>query len=247
MNKVSFFVTICVLMIATLNADTFLRYKKTTESYTADGKEVPSSTGESFAWIGKTAAVYDNGDGTRSIVHFKKRMLMVLDMAEKEYSVMHLDSMSSMLDNAMESVAGNAEQAEAMKAMMQGMMGDILKSAVSVKNSGTEKKIGYWNCRRFDVSMSIITGGTESEVWVTKDIKIDPALFNMVKNGVLAQMPGFSAIAEELKKVEGVPVKTVTRTQVGDETVTSTELLQENAEKPAPTGIYSIPDSFTKR
>lgn len=247
MKTVSCVVAICVLMIATLNADTFLRYKKTTESYTAAGNEVPASTMESFAWIGKTAAVYDNGDGTRSIVHFKKRTLMVLDMTKKEYSVMHLDSMSTALDNAMESVAGNAEQAEAMKAMMQGMMGDMLKSAVSVKNSGKEKKIGALNCRRFDVSMSIMTGGTESEVWVTKDIKIDPALFNMVKNGVLAQMPGFSEIAEELKKMEGVPVKTVTHTQVGDETVTSTELLQENSERKAPEGIYSVPDSFTKR
>ena len=247
MKTLSFFGTVCVLMIAALNADTYLRYKKTTDPYTAGGKEVPASTGHSVAWIGKTVAAYDDGEGTRSIVHFKKRTLTVLDLADKKYSVMYLDSMGTMFENAVNSAAGNSEQAEAMKAMMQGMVGEMLKSAVSIKNSGEKKKIGSWNCVRYDVSMSIMTGGTNSEVWVTRDIKIDPALFNMVKNGVLARMPGFSAIAEELKKVEGVPVKTVTRSQTMNTTVTSTELLKEYAEKPAPAGIYDIPESFTKK
>jgi hypothetical protein len=245
--KIVTIVFIAIAVVRSLQADTYLRYKKTTDPYTAGGKEIPATTGESKAWIGKEAAAYDNGEGSLTIIHFKNRTMTVLDIADKQYSMMHLDSMGSMIDNAMKNAAETPEQAEAMKQMMQGMMGDMLKGAMKVTRNGEKKKIGSWNCERFDVSLSIMNSASQSEIWVTKDIKADPAWFNMLKNAVLAQMPGFGDIAKELKKVEGIPVKTVTRTQAMNTTITSTELLQESAEKKAPAGIYSIPKDFTKK
>lgn len=241
------FCLISFTAVQSLQADTYLRYKKTTDPYTAGGKDVPGTTGESIAWIGKKAAAYDNGEGTRTIIHFKERTMTVLDKADKQYSVMHLDSIGTMIDNAMKNATETPEQAAAMKQMMQGMMGDMLKGAMKVTQNGEKKKIGSWNCERFDVTLSIMGGASESEIWVTKEIKADPTWFNMMKNAMLAQMPGFGDISEELKKVEGIPVKTVTHSKAMNTTITSTEVLQESAEKKAPAGMYSVPKDYTKR
>jgi len=228
----------------TVDADMFLRYKKATDAYKVAGSEVPATTGESKAWISKEMAAFDDGEGHRSIMHFTKRTLTVIDIGNKQYSVINIDSVGSMINSAIAQGMGNDEDAEAMNAMMQGMMGDMLKSAMTVKKSAERQKIGAWNCTRYDITLSNMAGKTVSEMWITKEIKCDPAYFNMLKNGMLALMPGFGSIAEEMKKIDGIPVKTVTKAAAMNVSITSTETLLESAEKAAPAGTYSIPKGF---
>ena len=230
-----------------VNADTFLKYKRSTDPYTVGGQSYPAATAEATAWIGSRQAAYDDGEGNRSIMTFATRTLTVINTAEKTYTVLNLDSLSSMMDQVIDDNTEDAESAAAMKAMMQGIMGTVMKGAMTVTNTGEQKTIGSWKCTKYDVSVNLAVAGSRSEMWITDQIQIDAAAFNMVKNGVMAMLPGFSDIAGEFEKIKGVPVKTVSTAQSMGTAIVTTETLLESAEKKAPEGIYSIPAGFSRQ
>jgi hypothetical protein len=118
---------------------------------------------------------------------------------------------------------------------------------MTVTKTDEKKKIGSWMCTKYSINLNVVMGMTESETWITKDITIDPTAFNMVKNGIIALVPGFDTIAEEIKKIDGIPVKTVSVTRSMGTDVTTTELLLESAEKKAPKGMYTIPEGFARQ
>ena len=71
-------------------------------------------------------------------------------------------------------------------------------------------------------------------------------MFQAVSSGMMARMPGFDKILEEMKQIKGIPVKSVaTASIMGSEAVTTTELI-EYAEKDAPDGIFDVPEGYKK-
>lgn len=245
------FFSVCMLIMLTgavlLHADTFLKYQRTTEPYTAGGQSHPASTAEATAWIGGKQAAYEDGEGHRTLMTYGTRTLTMIDIANKTYSVIHLDSLQSMFDQAIDDNTEDAESAAAMKAMMQGIMGSAMKGAMKVTATGEKKKIGSWMCSKYLAEITIAVGATKSEMWITDQIKVDPASFNMVKNGMMAMLPGFGDIAKEIEKIKGVPVKTVSTAQAMGTTITTSELLLESAEKAAPEGIYAVPKGYKQQ
>jgi hypothetical protein len=230
-----------------LHADTFLKYKKTTDSYTVGENTVPADTAIATAWIGGKQACFDDGEGHRSILTFASKILTILDLQDKTYATVKLDSIQSMINSAIDENAEDAASAAAMKSMMQGMMGAMMKGSMTVNKTAEQQKIGAWQCTKYLVDIKVVMGSTSSEMWLTDQIKIDPASFNMMKNGLMALLPGFSDIKKEFEKIKGIPVKTISKAQAMNTTVKSTELLLENTEKAAPQGIYSIPKGFKEK
>ncbi|MBN1577030.1 MAG: hypothetical protein JW913_10785 [Chitinispirillaceae bacterium] len=242
--------TLGILFMAaflSVHADTYLKYKKTTDSYTVAGKTVPETTGEAIAWVGSKQASYEDGEGHRSIFTFATKTLTVIDLNKKTGSTIKVDSMQSMINKAIDDNMEDAESAAATKEMMQGMMGAMMKGSMTVTKTSEQRKIGAWKCTKYLVDLKIAMGSTKSESWVTEQIKINPAAFNMIKNGMLALMPGFGDIAKEVEKIKGIPVKTVSTSQAMNTTIRSTELLLESAEKAAPKGIYSVPEGYKEQ
>ena len=118
---------------------------------------------------------------------------------------------------------------------------------MTVKKTSEQQKIGAWQCTKYLADIKMVMGSTASEMWLTDQIKIDPASFNMLKNGLMALLPGFSDVKKEIEKIKGIPVKTVSKTQAMNTTITSSELLLESTKKAAPQGIYSIPKGFKEK
>lgn len=226
------------------SADLYLKYKKTTDAYKVAGSSVPVEELESVAWIGKKNAFYSDGDGNSSIVTFANETMVLVDTKNSCYTKINLDSAQALFDDAMNEAGGDGENAVAMKAMMQGMMGSMMKNSVTIEKTGEKKKIGTWNCTGYTVTMQVAMSDTKSNIWVTDEIKIDPVYFNMVKNGVMAKLPGFESVAKELEKLKGIPVETVTTSQVMGTTIKTIEVLVESGEKSPPSGIYAIPEGF---
>jgi hypothetical protein len=235
------------MVVGTPHADTCLKYKKTTDPSTTGGTTTPATTSEATAWIGKNQASFEDGEGRRIIMTYSTRTLAILDLQNKTWSLVKIDSVQSMISDAIEANAQDAAEAAAMKAMMQGMMGAMAQGSMTVVKTAEQQKIGAWQCTKYLIDMKLAVGATSSESWMTEQIKVDASVLNMAKNGILAMMPGFGSIKKEIEKIKGVPVKTISKAQVMNTTVTSTELLQECTEKPAPDGIYSIPKGFTEK
>jgi len=87
---------------------------------------------------------------------------------------------------------------------------------------------------------------TKSESWATQDIKIDYAKAFTAANAMMASMPGFEKVIQEMRKVKGIVVyQTATTKMMGSETTSTTELV-EAGEKAAPAGTYEIPAGYKK-
>lgn len=219
-------------------AETLLRYKRSTEP--------SASTSDVTAWIGANKAVYSD-EGYRSILTFSTNTLTIIDSAEKAYTVIQCDSIRSTVDQMIKANTEDAQTAAAMKAMMEGMMGSALQGAMTVTNTGEKRKIGSWDCTRYTIAVKMAVGPTTSEAWITDQIKIDAKKFNLMKNGMMALLPGFDRVALEVEKIKGVPVKTISSYEMLNSTVTTTETLVECSEIKAPEGIFSVPKGYTKQ
>jgi len=118
--------------------------------------------------------------------------------------------------------------------------------SVTVTETGETKKIGNWNCRKYLIDMNMAMGQSKAEAWATPDLKIDYNLYFTMANAMMAQMPGFDKMAQEMKKVKGVVVQQTAVTKMMGADVTSTTEIVEYEDKSAPAGTYEIPAGYKK-
>ena len=133
--------------------------------------------------------------------------------------------------------------------VMQGMMKGATDIKVTVTPTDETKKIGDWKCRKYIQEMKTMMGPTTSEIWATQDLKIKYDVYQKFKEafggqGTFGNM--MSSMAEEMKKVEGVPVLTTTTMSMMGANITSTTELLEFKEVSAPEGTFDIPSGYKK-
>jgi len=124
---------------------------------------------------------------------------------------------------------------------------------VTVTPTAEKKKIGTWECKRYLMKMEMGGMGfaTESEIWATEEIKIDPALYAKFSSAMMAANPmlasSLQSMLEEMKKIKGVQVRSATSVQMMGQTIKSTSELIEFREGKAPEGIFELPEGYNKK
>ena len=233
-------------------ADIYMKQKTHTGAFQAMGQSQPEKDEVMVFWLTDNKVRTDQETAkTASILMTDKKIIYLIDHNKKQYSEMPLD-FDKMFEEAAAGQAGeDPEKAEAMKKMpgfmkkmMKGAMGDM---SAKVTDTGETKKIGNWNCRKYVIETSMGVGGdSRSEAWATEDLKIDYTMAFTAANAMMASLPGFEKIVQEMKKVKGVIVlNTATVKAMGSEVTSTTELL-EASEKDAPAGTYDIPAGYKK-
>ena len=226
----------CVALAGSVMADSFFKQAVHTDAFEMMGQTAPEKNDTTTVWLTEGKACSQTGSEAAVIFDAKKGLMYMVDHEKKEYSVIPMDLFGG------ESKEDAAESDETAK-MMQAMGGSM---EVTVTPTDETSKIGDWNVTKYNVDMKIMMMGSKQELWATEDIKIDYTMFNAVSSGMMAQLPGFDKIIEQMKQVKGLPVKSITRTSaMGGEVVTTTELL-EYAEKDAPDGVFDIPEGYKK-
>jgi len=242
---------IFVFGAAQARADFYMKQKVHTGEVKMMGQTQPAKDVVMVTWLGPNVARMDQEGGTSSILLGDKKMLYMIDHTKKQYAEMPLDFDKMMEEAAAAGAADDPEKAEAMK-KMPGFMKNMMKGMVegmSAKVTETDetKKIGDWSCRKYLVEMNMgMMGKMSSESWATEDLKIDYGLYFTSTNAMMASMPGFEKIIQEMKKIKGVVVsQTGTMNVMGSDVVSTTELL-ECTEKEAPAGTYDLPAGYKK-
>jgi hypothetical protein len=237
---------------APVRADVYMKQKTHTGSFTMMGQTQPEKDEIMVFWLGENNVRTDQETAKTSVIlKSDKKLLYMLDHNKMQYSEMPLD-FDKMFEEAAAAEGGDdPEKAEAMKKMpgfmknmMKGVMGNM---SAKVTDTGETKKIGSWNCRKYLIEMDMGMGGkTNSESWATEDLKIDYTKAFTAANAMMASMPGFEKIIQEMKKVKGVVVlQTAKVTMMGAEVTSTTELI-EATEKDAPAGNYDVPAGYKK-
>jgi len=244
---------LCLFVLGTTQAlaDVYMKQKTHTSAFKMMGQSQPEKDEIMTFWLGEKAARTDMETGkTSSILLPDKKLIIMIDHNKMEYSEMTLDFEKLFDEAAAAEAKQDPDTAEAMK-KMPGFMKNMMKGAMGsmsaqVTETGETKKIGDYDCRKYLIEMSMMGAETKSESWATQDIKIDYAKAFTAANAMMASMPGFEKVIQEMRKVKGIIVyQTATTKMMGSETTSTTELV-EAGEKAAPAGTYEIPAGYKK-
>lgn len=232
-----------LVLAAPARADICMKQRTHTDAFQMMGKSQPAKDETAVIWLTEGMARIDHDGGMSTLFAADKKILYMIDHNKKQYAEMPLD-----FDKMMQEAAGeNAEAKEAMakvpgfmKNMMQGM-------SAKVTDTGETKTINGWNCRKYLVEMNMgMAGTTSSESWATEDLKIDYLKYFTAASAMMASMPGFENIIQEMRKIKGFVVYQTTKSKMmGGEVGSTTELL-EASEKAAPAGTYDLPAGYKK-
>lgn len=172
------------------------------------------------------------------LIRMDKKMEYVIDHMEKTVMEIQLDG-------------SDQKQSDDAELDMQKMMGAMMKDVqVTVRATDEKKKIGNWSCRKYIQEMTMMMGPIQTEIWTTEDLEIDTELAGSMSISGAALIPGISAHLEKLQKesqkIKGVPVLTVTHSEIMGQTMTSTMEVLEYAIKEAPAHVFEVPSGYKK-
>lgn len=215
-------------------ADTKLLMKTHTDAFQVMGQNQPAQDGEVTIWIGDDRASRSDGD-TTVIFRGDQDKVYLLNHPEKNYAVleMPIDLMAGL----------PAETRQQMESVMKAM-----EMTAEVEPTDQRKEINGWSTRLYRVHLANSMGmKIESQVWVTDDIDVDVDSFREMSTAIASLQPGGTAIAEEILKIDGVPVLMESDIQAMGGGTKSREELTSAATEAAPAGSYEVPAGYEKK
>jgi hypothetical protein len=242
-------ILVCLVFAATqARADVYMKQKTHTDAIQMMGQSQPAKDDIMIFWLGENKTRMDQESAkTTSIILADKKLLYMIDHNKMQYAEMPLD-FDKIIEGAAAAQAGDdPDKAQAMSkisGLMKNMMGSM---SAKVTETNETKKIGNWNCRKYLIEMNMgMAGTTSAEAWATEDLKIDYAMAFTAANAMMAAMPGFEKIIQEMKKIKGVVVYQTSKVKMMGAEVTATTELLEATDKAAPAGNYDIPAGYKK-
>jgi len=245
-NNITRVVTALVIIVAfgiggQALADSYFKQVTHVDAFEMMGQKTPEKNDTTTMWLTEGKACSLTGNESAIIFDGDKGVMYMIDHEKKEYVVVPMDLFGG--GEGGDEAESQSDEMKQMMAMAQAMMGSI---EITVTPTDETKKIGDWDCRKYNVDLSMAMMKSKQELWATEDIQVDYSMFQAVSGGMMAQMPGYEKVIEAMKQIKGVPVKTVaTASIMGSEAVTTTELI-EYAEKDAPEGVFDIPEGYKK-
>lgn len=178
-------------------------------------------------------SVFDFGERLQ-IMDFDAKTIYQVDKLKKTYIRMDFDTMGSSYA-APQSDREKAEAMQAMKSMLQAVMGNI-----KVTPTPEFKKIAGYSCRKYLVNIMMV----DSEYWASKEVngyqelkEISTRTAQMfAEHPVLKQMN----VAGLVSEIDGFPVQTITYVMGGTTTVT---LKKIEKKKLSPT-LFTLPEGY---
>lgn len=236
--------TVLVMLLALpmlVSADTMIKQVNERGAFEMMGQKVPAGSDTSTVWLGKGMSRMDEGDTASVIIITEKNVIYMIDHKTKSYAEVPLDALGDL-----SKMVGDDEEAkkqiEAMKPMME-----MMRMKVTVTPTEETQKIGDWNCTKYNVKMTMgMGGGSDIELWATEDAKIDYAAFMELTNSFKGMMPGYAEMIEEMKKIKGIPIKTLNKMNIMGTEATSVMQIFEIKDMAAPAGTYELPKEYTK-
>ena len=123
-----------------------------------------------------------------------------------------------------------------------------MEMTATVAPTDETKKINDWSTSCCN-GAACRTHGHEDrlQVWASEDVEIDQDSFQEMTRALASLQPGAAAAAEELLKIDGVPVLVESRDQGMGGSTTDPEEMVSAATEAAPAGTYEVPEGYTEQ
>lgn len=222
------------LLAAPAFADLKLVRKSHSDPYTAFGKEVAAKDSQSTVWMAKDRLRIES-EGMNAIVRLDQKKLILLNAKDKSW--MSIDLPFDLKQYVPPERAALVDQIMGARA---------LQARVEAKDES--KTIGAWKAKRYDVALSQAGRNVTSEVlWATQDIAFDSAAYVEMYAAMMSLAPENKNLVVELKKVQGVPVRSEKTQFLNNAEVKTVEELVSAAEEKPPEGLYDPPEGYTQK
>lgn len=232
MKKLIIILTLVIFSASFLAADVYIKSTTHTDGFEIMGQTQPAKDEIQEQWIGeKTFATITPSQ--KVIVDLNKNKMFIVYDETKSYveASLPLDITKLLPEQA---------------AGMAGMM----KMTVKVSPSGETKKIGNWNCKGYNVDMSMMMVNMKMLAWASTDVPFDWKAYskNLLPQVMKTTQIGIDdAAIKEFMKIEGYQVATdMTINMMGNDIKSKSEVI-EITKKAAPAGMYEVPAGYTKQ
>jgi hypothetical protein len=226
-----------------------MKQKSHTDGFQMMGQSQPAKDEIQNIWI-TSDKIRSDGDDQSIIMRLDQNKMYMLNHQEKTYVEMPLNfgkMVDSKMQEAMDSEDMDAAEKEQMMKMMQGMT----QMKVTITPTNETKKIGDWDCRKYNQTMQTMMGPANSEIWATEDLKMDYEIYSKfmaamggAQGGMFGNM--MTDMMKEMQKIKGVPVLTVSTMNMMGTSVKTTQELLEFKESNAPAGVFDLPKGYKK-
>jgi hypothetical protein len=204
----------------------------TTDKHTDAAMGQPAKDTQEVLWIGKDHMRMEEGDSV-TIVRADLKKMYMLDTAAKTVTTVELP-----FDLAKHVPADMAPMIEQMLGQMK----------VTVEPSTETQKIKDWDATKYTLTMTMPMGGELTQVmWVSKDIGGDRSGWQEMLAAQMSSNPFASAMAAEMKKIDGIPVLIERSMNMRGSEMKSKESVVSVEEKEAPAGHYEVPEGYTEK
>jgi len=235
--------TVSVLVLALpmlVNADTMIKQVSERGAFEAMGQKNPATSDTSTIWMGDNKAAMNQGDTASVIMLYDKNIIYMIDHNHKSYAEVPIDALGDL-----EKMMGGGEDAKKKMEQMKPMM-DMMKMKATVTPTEETMKIGDWNCKKYDVKMTMGMGGADIEIWATEDAKVDFEKVRKLTSSFQGVLPGYQDYMAEMQKIKGLAIKTVHKVNMMNVEIQSTNEIIEIKDMDAPAGTYTLPEGYEK-
>jgi len=179
-------------------------------------------------WISKGNMCTENSLRQQRIIYKADlKTIVMVDLNKRTYTEITVEQFKEMTG---------------MFAAMLGQQGGTFE--FSIKKTGRTQRIDSWNC--YEVLIAQPGDDTfRMEIWLTKDIKYDKALFDQYTE-IFSAFLLTQKMLDEWKKLEGFPVKTITKMKFGEMKIESSGQVTKVSHAAISADIFSIPEGFEK-
>ena len=225
--SIGLFVIFTLFSVSFVQADIFIQSKRHTDSYTMMGKTYPAQDLIITKWLSKDKFRSDEGNKSTIIVRLDINKVYVINHQEKSYSVIDLP----------------IDLSKVLPPQAQQMM-QMFNMKTTVTDTGETKKIRKWNCKKYVMNMQGRMININTEIWATKDIKIDYDTYKKFGEIITGLNPMFKDMGKELKKIEGLTIYSVITTNMMGNNIKTAEEVIEITKKSPPKGHYELPTGY---
>ncbi len=199
------------------------------------GRGGGTTTGTEY--FSKNATKVTSSDGNDTIVRFDAEKIILIDNKQKTYSEMTFKQLQEMVSQA-SAVLGqlSGEQAAAMKKMMGGQM----SAPVSLAKQGPGETIAGYATEKY-----LLQGPMEMEIHSASALKIPSAYYDIMKIRMPANpLFDMGKMIEEMKKINGIPLKTVTIMRMMGQEMKTTKVVTSVDKGSIPASIFEVPAGY---
>jgi len=213
-----------------------LTLHETTTSTGMGGRGATNLTNTRY--ITSNAIKMTSSSGTDTIIQLAEGKIITIDNNKKTYSEITVKQLNDMLAK-LSSEQGGAENAEAMAAMRK-MMGQVTEATAVTKVGAGENIAGY------ATDKYLISGMLNMEIYAAPDLKMPALYYDAMKMQVVKNpMFDMQKLYEEMKKIQGTPLKTVMTMKMMNMEMKTTSVVTSVEKTPIPASVFQVPAGYT--